>query len=351
MNMLRDWGFKVRCGPEVFSAPGLWGGHGPAHGPALRGHRLDPEVKAVLAARGGYGCLKLLPHLDVPALAAVPKRLVGFSDLTNLLWDLHRRLKLVTFHGPNLAQLPDLTPAARKISIGGSRPRARPYPTRTSPCCTPGWPRVPWPAATSPPCATWWARPMPPKCGVTCCSSRTTTKRCTAWTACSTTCSSPESWTGSRAWCWVAFTNCGSRDGLLEVLTTALAPLEVPVLMDLPVGHQPDNHTPAPGGVGQPGRRQRLPDPVSLISRREAEKGPPPSPQPFSPAPCPGIRVRREKNPTPFTRISLRGRLSSRRGSRRKLVEAQDLFSLYPRQKRRVRVFPRPGTCRPRGEN
>ena len=40
-----------------------------------------------------------------------------------------------------------------------------------------------------------------------------------------------------------AFTNCGSREGLLEVLTTALAPLEVPVLMDLPVGHQPDNHT------------------------------------------------------------------------------------------------------------
>ncbi len=39
------------------------------------------------------------------------------------------------------------------------------------------------------------------------------------------------------------FTHCGSRDGLLEVLTTALAPLNVPVLMDLPVGHQPDNHT------------------------------------------------------------------------------------------------------------
>ena len=39
------------------------------------------------------------------------------------------------------------------------------------------------------------------------------------------------------------FTHCGSKDGLLEVLTTALAPLKVPVLMGLPVGHQPDNHT------------------------------------------------------------------------------------------------------------
>jgi muramoyltetrapeptide carboxypeptidase len=39
------------------------------------------------------------------------------------------------------------------------------------------------------------------------------------------------------------FTNCGSREGLLEVATTALEPLHVPVLADLPVGHQPDNHT------------------------------------------------------------------------------------------------------------
>ena len=40
-----------------------------------------------------------------------------------------------------------------------------------------------------------------------------------------------------------AFTGCGSHEGLLEVFTTALAPLKVPVLVGLPVGHQPDNHT------------------------------------------------------------------------------------------------------------
>ena len=40
-----------------------------------------------------------------------------------------------------------------------------------------------------------------------------------------------------------AFTNCGSTEGLLEVCATALAPLGVPVLAGLPLGHQPDNHT------------------------------------------------------------------------------------------------------------
>jgi muramoyltetrapeptide carboxypeptidase len=41
-----------------------------------------------------------------------------------------------------------------------------------------------------------------------------------------------------------AFTGCGdSKADLWEVLAAALAPLEVPVLACLPVGHQPDNHT------------------------------------------------------------------------------------------------------------
>jgi muramoyltetrapeptide carboxypeptidase len=46
-------------------------------------------------------------------LARHPKRLVGFSDLTNLLVTLHQHLGLVTFHGPTLAHLPAITPAAR----------------------------------------------------------------------------------------------------------------------------------------------------------------------------------------------------------------------------------------------
>jgi muramoyltetrapeptide carboxypeptidase len=40
-----------------------------------------------------------------------------------------------------------------------------------------------------------------------------------------------------------AFTHCGSPDHLLEVAAAALAPLKVPVLAGLPVGHQPENHT------------------------------------------------------------------------------------------------------------
>lgn len=61
----------------------------------------DPSVKAVLPVRGGWGCARLLPHLDFEAIARQPKVLLGYSDLTALVLPIHARTGLVTFHGPN----------------------------------------------------------------------------------------------------------------------------------------------------------------------------------------------------------------------------------------------------------
>src|SRR5215831_7046347 len=62
-----------------------------------------PEVKAILCARGGYGCNYLLPHLDLELIRSHPKIFVGCSDLTTLLTYLGDAAGLVTFHGPMLA--------------------------------------------------------------------------------------------------------------------------------------------------------------------------------------------------------------------------------------------------------
>lgn len=61
----------------------------------------DPAVKAVLPVRGGWGCARILPHLDFDAIRRNPKILIGYSDLTALLLSIHARTGLVTFHGPN----------------------------------------------------------------------------------------------------------------------------------------------------------------------------------------------------------------------------------------------------------
>ncbi|MFD4527962.1 LD-carboxypeptidase [Streptomyces sp. NPDC058470] len=61
----------------------------------------DPDVAAVLCARGGYGTQRMVDLLDWDALrAAGPKVLLGFSDITALHEAFANRLGLVTLHGP-----------------------------------------------------------------------------------------------------------------------------------------------------------------------------------------------------------------------------------------------------------
>jgi len=64
----------------------------------------EPEVKAVISARGGYGSNYLLPHLDLELIGKHPKILCGYSDLTTLLTYFHDKLGFVGFHGPMVAK-------------------------------------------------------------------------------------------------------------------------------------------------------------------------------------------------------------------------------------------------------
>ena len=62
----------------------------------------DPEVAALHAIRGGYGCMRILDGVDAALLGAHPKLLIGYSDLTALhaLW---AREGLPTLHAPMAA--------------------------------------------------------------------------------------------------------------------------------------------------------------------------------------------------------------------------------------------------------
>jgi muramoyltetrapeptide carboxypeptidase len=71
---------------------------------------LDPKVRAVISGTGGYGAVRMLPHLEPEIFRLNPKAFVGYSDVTALhLW-LMRRAGLRVFHGPTVD---DLIPSAR----------------------------------------------------------------------------------------------------------------------------------------------------------------------------------------------------------------------------------------------
>lgn len=64
----------------------------------------DREARAIVCARGGYGCTRILDALRWDALLAAPKWLVGFSDITAIHSSLQQR-GLASVHGPNVSQL------------------------------------------------------------------------------------------------------------------------------------------------------------------------------------------------------------------------------------------------------
>ncbi len=243
VNILQEWGFQVRCGPEVFHKR-PWGETADRQ---IARRFLDfwaaPEVKAVLGVRGGYGSLKLLPHLDFDSLKTRRKILLGFSDLTNLLWSLHRRLQLVTFHGPNVAQLPDLTPGAREsffkwLTIQG--PRQVVFPGLTT--LHPGRARGLLAGGNLTTLCHLLGTPFAPKFSGRILFLEDHNEPLYRLDRMLHHLLLAGALKGVKGVALGAFTATGPQEGFLEMAAAALAPLKVPVLAGLPVGHQPDNH-------------------------------------------------------------------------------------------------------------
>ncbi len=65
----------------------------------------DPESVAIACARGGYGSTRLLEKLDWSQLRDRPKWLIGFSDITALLWGLAKHKGMGGLHAPVLTTL------------------------------------------------------------------------------------------------------------------------------------------------------------------------------------------------------------------------------------------------------
>jgi muramoyltetrapeptide carboxypeptidase len=61
---------------------------------------LDEDVDIILAQRGGYSSMKLLPHLDFRLIGKNPKIFAGYSDLSALLNPISERTGLITLHAP-----------------------------------------------------------------------------------------------------------------------------------------------------------------------------------------------------------------------------------------------------------
>lgn len=100
-------GFRVRHEDGILSKDRYTAGSDKRRAEELMNAFTDETVRAVWAARGGYGAMRLFDLLDPERLRPHPKIFIGYSDLTALHLLLFNRFGWVTFHGPMAAK--DLT--------------------------------------------------------------------------------------------------------------------------------------------------------------------------------------------------------------------------------------------------
>ncbi len=100
VEALEGLGFRTTVGRHALDRQGFLAGSDVNRARDVMAAFRDPDVDAIVAIRGGWGCARMLPFLDYDEIAAHPKPLVGYSDITALLLAIYARTGLVTFHGP-----------------------------------------------------------------------------------------------------------------------------------------------------------------------------------------------------------------------------------------------------------
>ena len=105
--LARERGYRVEYGLHWNAKEGYLAGSDQQRREALISAWKDPECKGILCIRGGYGSARLLEQGDWQTiLSQNPKWLIGFSDITGLLWHL-ASLELGAIHGPVLTTISD----------------------------------------------------------------------------------------------------------------------------------------------------------------------------------------------------------------------------------------------------
>ena len=96
-------GFEPTWDEAVFASEGGYlAGSAELRAHSFMKHWNDASVAALIAVRGGYGSVQLLPSLHPPALVAKPKLFIGYSDNTSVLSWLTCGCGITGLHGPML---------------------------------------------------------------------------------------------------------------------------------------------------------------------------------------------------------------------------------------------------------
>ncbi len=100
IDNLNGLGFKVVYTKNILARYGYFAGTDEQRASDVNEMFSRKNVDGIVCARGGWGCSRILPLLDYKMIKSNPKVLIGYSDVTALLYGIFKETGLVCFHGP-----------------------------------------------------------------------------------------------------------------------------------------------------------------------------------------------------------------------------------------------------------
>ncbi len=98
VELMQSWGFGVEIGKTVGKRSFTLGGTDEERAADLQNMLDNPQIKAIMCARGGYGTVRIIDQLDFQKFAIHPKWVIGFSDITVLHNHIHQNYHVATLH-------------------------------------------------------------------------------------------------------------------------------------------------------------------------------------------------------------------------------------------------------------
>lgn len=107
VRIMESWGFKIAVGNTVGKRDYTFGGTDAERLQDLQAMLDNPGIHAIMCARGGYGCARIVDQLDFSKFRERPKWVIGFSDVTVLHCHINRHFSIATLHSKMCNSFPD----------------------------------------------------------------------------------------------------------------------------------------------------------------------------------------------------------------------------------------------------
>lgn len=112
IQLFESWGLKVKLGKTIGLEQHQFAGTDVEREADFQQAVNDPEIRAIICARGGYGTVRMMDNIDWTGMLEHPKWFVGFSDMTYIHIHLNQTLGVQTLHSSVPVFFPKNTPEA-----------------------------------------------------------------------------------------------------------------------------------------------------------------------------------------------------------------------------------------------